>query len=261
MALMHVDFFSNVLGMCVQMDVILPQKTAGQIGMEGAAGESFPTLYLLHGMSDDHTIWQRRTSIERYVADKNLAVVMPSTGLGWYTDTTYGLRYQTYISQELPAICRSFFKGMSDKREDTFVAGLSMGGYGAFKAAFTAPETFGKAASLSGALDLPTSALTRATETMPYWEGIFGPLSQVENSKNDLAHLAAGCKARGADIPKLYACCGTEDFLFQNNRNFLAKMDKLDIPVTWTQGPGVHNWDYWDQEIQPILAWLLEGRE
>ena len=85
MALLHVDFFSDALGMCTAMDVILPEKTRGQIGMEGQAGEGrWKTLYLLHGMSDDHTIWQRRTSIERYVADKALAVVMPTTHLGWY---------------------------------------------------------------------------------------------------------------------------------------------------------------------------------
>lgn len=126
MALMHVDFFSNALGMCTQMDVILPQQTRGQIGMEGKAGDRFPTLFLLHGMSDDHTIWQRRTSIERYVADLNLAVVMPTTHLAWYSDTQYGYRYWEYISHELPEICRSFFRGMSDRREDTFAAGLSM---------------------------------------------------------------------------------------------------------------------------------------
>ena len=134
MALLHVDFFSDALGMCTAMDVILPEKTRGQIGMEGRGAEGkCPTLYLLHGMSDDHTIWQRRTSIERYVADKALAVVMPTTHLGWYTDMYIGYKYWTFISQELPAICRRFFPMMSDRREDTFAAGLSMGGYGAFK--------------------------------------------------------------------------------------------------------------------------------
>ena len=159
MALLHVDFFSDVLGMCAEMDVILPERTRGQIGMEGKRGEGkYPVLYLLHGMSDDHTIWQRRTSIERYAADYGIAVVMPSTQLGWYTDMQIGLPWFTYITQELPAICRSFFPNMSEKREDTFVAGLSMGGYGALKCALRAPETYCAAASLSGAVDV--SALT-----------------------------------------------------------------------------------------------------
>ncbi len=128
MALMHVDFFSDVLGMCMNMDVILPQQTHGQIGMEGTdAGGQYKTVYLLHGMSDDHTIWQRRTSIERYASTLGIAVVMPTTHLGFYTDTVYGMRYWTFISEELPAVCREFFPRMSAKREDTLAAGLSMG--------------------------------------------------------------------------------------------------------------------------------------
>ena len=134
MALLHVDLFSDVLGMCSQMDVILPEQTRGQIGMEGKRSDGkYPTLYLLHGMSDDHTIWQRRTSIERYAADYGIAVVMPTTQLGWYTDMHIGYKWWTFLSQELPAICRTFFPNMSSRREDTFAAGLSMGGYGALK--------------------------------------------------------------------------------------------------------------------------------
>lgn len=187
MALMHVDFFSNALGMCTQMDVILPQQTRGQIGMEGKAGDRFPTLFLLHGMSDDHTIWQRRTSIERYVADLNLAVVMPTTHLAWYSDTQYGYRYWEYISHELPEICRSFFRGMSDRREDTFAAGLSMGGYGAFKLGLRASDTFSAAASLSGGLDIvDTINAERHVGNQPLWRGIFGDPASVPGSDNDL---------------------------------------------------------------------------
>ena len=134
MALLHVDFFSDVLGMSMNMDVLLPQQTQGQIGMEGRAAQGkYKTMYLLHGMSDDQTIWQRRTSIERYVSSLGIAVVMPTTHLGFYTDTTYGMRYWTFLSQELPKICREFFPQMSAEREDTLAAGLSMGGYGAWK--------------------------------------------------------------------------------------------------------------------------------
>lgn len=152
MALLHVDFYSHVLMMEMEMDVILPEQTEGQIGMEGCGGgEKWKTLYLLHGMSDDHTIWQRRTSIERYAADKGIAVVMPTTHLGWYTDKAFGLKYFTFIADELPKVCRQMFPRMSDRREDTFAAGLSMGGYGALKCGLRAPEVFSKVASLSGA--------------------------------------------------------------------------------------------------------------
>ena len=124
MALIQCDFFSESLGFSTSMNVILPQP----------ARERYRVLYLLHGMSDDHTIWCRRTSIERYVDPLGLAVVMPAVHRGYYTDMAAGYRYWTFISEELPALARSFFP-LSHKREDTFVAGLSMGGYGAFKLA------------------------------------------------------------------------------------------------------------------------------
>ncbi len=257
MALLHVDFFSRVLGMCMNMDVILPENTAGLIGMEGVAQDSFPTLYLLHGMSDDHTIWQRRTSIERYVADKNLAVVMPSTHLAWYTDTAYGLKYLSFISEELPAICRGFFRGMSERREDTFIAGLSMGGYGAWKAALTHPETFSHAASLSGAIDLPQRMIERGTmPSLPYWQGIFGDLTRLKDGPHDVYWLAQQCVEKGAPLPRLFQCCGTGDELFGINEGMRKKMEKLPFDLTWEQGPGVHNWEYWDENIRHVLAWL-----
>ncbi len=136
------------------MHVILPQQTHTQIGMQNVTGTGLhPTLYLLHGLSDDDSIWLRRTSIERYVADLGIAVVMPQVHRSFYTDMAEGGRYWTFISEELPTLARSFFP-LSHQREDNFVAGLSMGGYGAFKLALRKPEQYAAAASLSGALDM-----------------------------------------------------------------------------------------------------------
>ena len=120
MALIHCDFFSEAIGVSSSMYVILPQETTTQIGMAGAASAGrHPTLFLLHGLSDDHTIWLRRTSIERYVAPLGLAVVMPAVHRSFYADMKRGYRYWTFISEELPALARSFFP-LSDAREDTF---------------------------------------------------------------------------------------------------------------------------------------------
>src|SRR6478752_8532516 len=133
MALMRCDFFSEVLGLSTSMTVILPQSTSGQIGMTGTERDGPPpVLYLLHGLSDDDTTWLRRTSIERYVAPLGLAVVMPQVHRSFYTDEAYGGRFWTFVSEELPALVSELFR-VSTAREDTFVAGLSMGGYGALK--------------------------------------------------------------------------------------------------------------------------------
>lgn len=147
MAFLDVRCFSDALGLSVSFYVLLPQQTsARQIGVAaGKARARYPTLYLLHGLSDDHTIWQRRTSIERYAAEKNLAVVMPAAGRSYYQDMANGAAYWTFLSEELPALCRQWFP-LSEAREETFAAGLSMGGYGALRLALAQPEKFAAAA-------------------------------------------------------------------------------------------------------------------
>lgn len=259
MALLHVNFFSDVLGMSVNMDVILPQQTISQIGMAGRRRTGkYPTLYLLHGMSDDHTIWQRRTSIERYVSDLGIAVVMPTTHLGFYTDTAYGMRYFTFISEELPAICRDFFPNMSDKREDTLAAGLSMGGYGAWKLALAASDTFGAGASLSGALDMARHDRIQqelTTDRRCFWDGIFGDTGHMAGTKNDLLYLAETLKASGKPLPRLYAWCGTEDFLYENNKDAWAAVRALGYDLSSHESAGDHQWRYWDEHIVNVLKW------
>jgi len=262
MALLHVDFFSDVLGMSMNMDVILPQQTHGQIGMEGRnAKGKYKTMYLLHGMSDDQTIWQRRTSIERYVSDLGIAVVMPTTHLAFYTDTKYGMRYWTFISEELPAICLEFFPNMSDKKEDTLAAGLSMGGYGAWKLGLGASDTFGAAASLSGALDIVNDyrrMLQDNPHQEPFLKGIFGSLEDLQGSDNEIFALADKLASQKKELPRLYAWCGTEDFLYEGNLLAWDHVKKLGYSLTCEQSEGDHQWKYWDAKIQDVLKWWLE---
>jgi putative tributyrin esterase len=263
MALLHVDFFSDALGMSTQMDVILPESTAG-IGVSSVAGaDKYPVLYLLHGMSDDHTSWQRRTSIERYAAEKGVAVVMPTTHLGWYTDMHLGYDYMTFISKELVAICREFFPGMSTRREDTFAAGLSMGGYGALKLGLAASETFSWVASLSGGLDVAEICEENAAKKEPemIWYNIFGDGDKVRGSSNDLFAAAETLMASDKPKPEIYMWCGTEDFLYHQNVKMRDHLKKLGYSLTYEDSPGVHEWQYWDAKIQTVLDWLPLGTE
>ena len=259
MALMHVEFFSDVLGMCMDMDVLIPQNTENQIGMKGnAADGKYKTMYLLHGMSDDQTIWMRRTSIERYVSSLGIAVVMPTTHLGFYTDTQYQMKYWTFISQELPNICREFFPQMSDRREDTLAAGLSMGGYGAWKLGLRASDTFGAAASLSGCLDVATDyERHKDDERSLLFRAIFGTPEQLKGSENDIWALADSLAAKQKELPRLYAWCGTEDFLYQDNIRTWEYIKKLGYDLTCEESAGDHQWKYWDEKIQDVLRWWL----
>ncbi|MFD2615012.1 alpha/beta hydrolase [Paenibacillus gansuensis] len=255
MAFVQCDFFSEVLGIGASMNVILPQATSQQIGMEGAAAQSgrHPVLYLLHGLSDDHTTWMRRTSIERYVSGMGLAVVMPTVNRSYYTDMKEGARYWTFVSEELPQLARSFFP-LSDRREDNFVAGLSMGGYGALKHALRHPGRYAAAASLSGALDFSGGSTTLSPQE---YARIAGSREEVKGTDNDLFALAEKAAQLPADQqPLLFQCCGTEDFLYQDNQRFLKHARSLGLQLTYEEEPGDHNWDYWDLKIQRVLEWL-----
>ena len=255
MILSELNFFSEVLGARSRMGVILPQPAFG-----AATPPSYRTLYLLHGHSDDHTAWQRWTAIERYVEGLNLAVIMPDVHLSFYTDMAHGGRYWTFVSEELPALVRRIFP-LSADRADNFVAGLSMGGYGAFKLALAYPERFAAAASLSGALEIRYVVAEDGPDRDEAWlagmRNIFGAdLTKVADSEHDLRTLARRA-AQSATRPRLYQCCGTEDFLYQNNLSFRDFLRGLPFDLTYAEGPGEHNWAYWDQMIQNVLAWML----
>jgi S-formylglutathione hydrolase FrmB len=257
MALIQCDFFSEVLGLSTSMNVILPQAARGQIGVAAAARSGpHPVLYLLHGLSDDHTIWCRRTSIERYVAPLGLAVVMPAVGRSFYTDQVHGLRYWTFVSEELPETVASLFP-VSTERDETFVAGLSMGGYGAFKLALRQPERFAAAASLSGALDLsPRFQEERDEARLGEWADTFGDLEAVAGSDEDLTALAEKLAAAHGPRPALYQWCGTEDFLHEDNVRFRDHARRLGLDLVYEEGPGGHEWACWDRQIRRVLEWL-----
>jgi putative tributyrin esterase len=254
MPFIQCDFFSETLQLATSMNVLLPRLTQAQRDRLGA-NHKFPVLYLLHGMSDDHTAWTRYTSLERYTRYLNLAVIMPAVHRSFYADMHQGGRYWTFISEEIPALVQATFP-LSTQREETFVAGLSMGGYGAFKLALRQPERFSYAASLSGALDMTHRVQNPDPTRQDENYRIFGGYEQLIGSGNDLMHLAAQVAASDGSKPALYQCCGTEDFLYDNNLRFRDHVQPLGYDFTYEEGPGEHEWGYWDQQIQRVLAWL-----
>lgn len=254
MALLDVRFYSEALRESTTMTVILPESAQGQIGMETVESDGKPqVLYLLHGLSDDDSIWLRRTSIERYVAPLGLAVIMPKAGRSFYADEHVGQRYWTFISEELPATVNKLFN-VSGKREDTFVAGLSMGGYGAFKLALNHPDRFAAAASLSGALKIAQSEpieWLRSNDELPQVWSEKGPTG----TDDDLIHLL---RTRDRSVlPPLYQVCGRQDFLYGDNIVFAQTARELGTDlVSHLDLDGDHDWQFWDDEIRRVLDWL-----
>lgn len=262
MTLIHLDFSSEVLRLATSMTVILPQPVLMQGGRARAPKrQRLRTLYLLHGLSDDHTAWVRKTAIERYADPLGLAVVMPQVHRSFYADMAFGNRYWTFISEEVPALARSLFP-LSAARADNFVAGLSMGGYGAVKLALTHPDRFAAAASLSGALHAARLAAEPDPTHLTAEEikAIFGASRRVTGSPQDLFYLAERVAASKGPKPKLYQWCGTEDSLYADNVAFRDHALALGLPLTYEEGPGGHEWLHWDREIQGVLAWLPQSR-
>ncbi len=249
---LEMNFSSKELQRNTQVYVLLPPAREH-------TDEPCKTLWLLHGLSGDHTSWMRNTSIERYTAEHHLAVVMPNVNRSWYTDTAYGANYFSFIAKELPELCRNTFRQMSEKREDNIIAGLSMGGYGALKLALSCPEQYGACISLSGSIDITRKGRPC---NLNEWKSIFdfdleSPLA-LEGSEHDLFTLASKNKNAGTPFPKLYMWCGLEDALIGVNRLFDKHLSALDVPHQFETSEGNHSWKWWDLYIQNALEWILK---
>jgi S-formylglutathione hydrolase FrmB len=235
MALLTCHVESDVLAVSTTFTAFVPQGV-----------ESPPVLYLLHGLTDDHTAWSRYTSVERYAEDAGLAVVMPSVHHSFYTDEVHGHAYWTYVSEELPGLVRSILR-LSDRPADTFAAGLSMGGYGAVKLALTHPDRYAAAASLSGTLDIHYMADLENRAAI--WHRAF---DGVIHDADDLFALLATAPS----VPPLYVGCGTSDGLLDANERFIAAATQGGVAVTSDLRPGDHEWSLWDAQIADVIAWL-----
>jgi len=230
-------------------NIILPQSSPEQ-----TVQKPFKTLYLLHGLSDDHTAWTRWTSIERYAAEYNIAIVMPNAHRSFYSDKKNGGKYFTFVSEELIGIMQELFP-LSDKREDRYAAGLSMGGYGAMKLGLACPEKFTAIASLSGALDIFERIKLEAWLHDEF--GYILKLPTDERRELDLFYMAEKLSKSDCPPPKIYMWCGTEDFLYPDNVKFKAHLEKLGMDFVYEESAGDHVWSCWDYKIQTALKFMF----
>lgn len=251
MAFIKLNFYSEALGMQTEVNVVIPQRSAiGEIGIDNnAARDKYKCLYLLHGLSDDHTIWMRRTSIERYSSQYGICVVMPSGGRSFYTDMKYGLKYYTFIAKELPRMIQDLLP-VSDKREDNYIAGLSMGGYGALKIAMRECDRFCAGAGISSVADIHRADF-HETE-IP----IFGENLEIPDD-DDLFKLSEKCNLN-PNKPRIYMGVGTSDFMYDDNVRLREKFETLDFDYTYRESEGTHSWAFWDEYIQYILEWMFK---
>lgn len=258
MAYIQCNFWSEVLGKCCDMTVLLPQRAP--VRPETRRGKAvqrrtYPVLYLLHGLCGDHRTWLANTNLEHLAQNLNLAIVMPDGGRGFFTDMAHGARYGEFFTDELPEIAASMFP-LSSKREECFVAGASMGGYGALRIALTAPERFGAAFAMSPLVDLGR-AITRGNSAISPEEmhDVFGEPEEQVARGNDLIALAR--QARTSDAPPRIAVhCGTEDLLYHDALYLCGELEKMAWPELKysLDAPGKHDWSCWSAQIPAMLG-------
>ncbi len=251
MAILHASFISKSLFRAVDITVILP---VDKIFEEEKEQKPFKTLYLLHGLLGNEYDWISGTRIERWATEKNLAVVMPAGENGFYCDQPdTGRLYGKFIGEELVQITRKMFP-LSHKREDTFIGGLSMGGYGAFHNGLKYSETFSHIISLSGALHLlEDSEITKAS-TVAFEISCFGDVEKAKKSDYNPMYMIQNFN--GEHKPNIFMACGTEDNLIHVNRYYKEQLEANGFNVTYYESQGNHDWDFWDHYIKVALDYL-----
>ncbi len=241
MAFAQIQYQSRSLAKASSVNVVFPD--------DPAIPRPWSVFYLLHGLSDDHTIWGRRTSVERYVAGLPLVLVMPDGGRGWYTNALEGYAHEDDLIRDVVGLVDRTFP-VRAAREGRAIGGLSMGGYGAVKLALKHPGMFASANSHSGALGILRGDLTQARQLSPEFDRIFGKAPQ--GGPEDPFALAE--KIDHARLPALRVDCGTEDFLLDHNRAFHRHLDALKVSHEYQEFPGSHDWAYWDHHVSEAIA-------
>ena len=262
MALLRLDLHSDCLTRMAAVNVILPDLSEKRKLDNG----KLPVLWLLHGATDDQSMWQRFTSVERYAQKRGIAVVMPSVETSFYTNTDGG-RYFDYVTEELPRMIYSQLP-ISPLREDNFIAGMSMGGHGTMKCGFTKPEKYaamgifscgnfidmmGKGGMAPGGKRHPLNFIR--------WQ-VFGTddgdLTKCHDTENDNRYLARLASESGKPLPKIFACCGCQDGCHDNELEDLRYFTTLPNPydVVFFDGDGVHYFDFWDKWLDVFIQWL-----
>ena len=241
MAFATINYHSRSLQKASSFNIVFPD--------DPAIPRPWSVFYLLHGLSDDHTIWMRRTSIERYVAGLPMAVVMPDGGRGWYANAIDGYAHEDDLIKDVVGLVDRTFP-VKAERAGRAIGGLSMGGHGAVKVGLKHHEMFASINSHSGALAFTHGDGKDAKGLSPEFARIFGKVP----SGGPEDPFAIVEKIDHGRIPALRIDCGTEDFLIEQNRSFHSHLEKLHIPHEYQEFPGSHDWAYWDRHVQEAIA-------
>lgn len=243
---LKIYLFSVTLGRAISVRCLLPE------------GNNLKCLFLLHGFGGNHNQWCDESIITLLVKQYGLAVVMPHCGNGYYEDTQEDMPY--FVGSELVSYIRKVLP-VSNKKEDTYIAGVSMGGFGALLIGAKFPNVFGKIVSLSGAFIIPDVVIGNpgvlGNANPDYFRKVFGDFDTLEGSTRDPVAETIRTSSTGV-LSKIFLLCGTEDVLHQGNLKVVKDLRKHSIPVVWCSYKGTHSWPFWNASLPAIFKWLVE---
>jgi putative tributyrin esterase len=256
MALIRIDHYPETIQVNTPVYLILPDPE----DLQARPLPQVPVLWLLHGLSDDASAWQRYTNLETLARELNFAAILPTGGRSMFADQANGQAYFTYLMEELPAYLEALFH-LNLSKDNTCIAGNSMGGYGAFKAAFNYPQRFRAAFSMSGALAMgpaiDNTAKVRDSALMHELGMVFGGLEKISGSINDPLRWLEMAQSDPSSLPELYAVCGLDDDLLPSNRFFAAAAERAGIPLDYQEEPGRHDWYFWQEQLDGFVHYVL----
>ena len=283
MSYMRFNFRSQALGRYVDVSIVYPtdaysyylqDSVASPLSVEGARsrvyvpGMKFQTVYLIHGGGDDDTLTYRYSNAERYAQDNNVMLVTPNIANSFGIDTQYGVRYQTFLAEELPAVIQTLFAS-SPEREDNFIMGYAMGGNVALGTALMHPERYKACVDISGGIGmtLDTQALRQELDgdhfrkNFPLYNASFGESGQLEGSIYDIAAAARKHLAEGKEVCDFHVICGSEEFIRARVERDVALLREMGYPINYICPEGyTHDFVLWDQYIKLALDQLLPLR-
>ena len=260
MALLQIQIYSQTLERNVPLTAVLPtDRQRFEDGGKMTEKKAYKTLYLLHGYSDSCMEWCCNTRIQRLAEANNMAVIMPSGENSFYVDQKGSNQaYGKWIGEELVELTRAMFP-LSDQREDTFIAGNSMGAFGALIAGLHYPDTFGKIALFSGAFHIFEEMYDEEVWATHGLCEIFGAYENAllshNNPRNALMHYD---KTQAVSLPEIYMVCGTEDSLLESNRSLHTFISDMQFSIVYKEYPGEHSWEFWSSQLEDMLDWILK---
>lgn len=266
MAVIQAQFYSQKLRSMVPFSALLPVdaiEIPGEPPVEKP--ERMKTLYLLHGYSGNHMDWLYGSRIQELSLKYGVAVIMASAGNNFYLDQKEkGEWYGEFIGEELLEISRKIFN-LSDRREDTYIGGLSMGGFGAIRNGLKYSDNYKGIIALSSALITHNIAdiapdYKDDIASYDYYRTVFGDLKQLRGSDNDPEALITQLKKSNKKMPDIYMACGTEDFLLEENRHFHQFLKTENVDHVYIESPGVHDWKFWDEYIEKAILWITNNK-